>query len=314
MQVLKRLPYSVVALLVLASCARTPQLSPDVRALSNAELVTNAPIIVLGLCTRLETVGGELHRPDMALQQVRISLEVENVVRGQVPPGKIVYYAFASADGHAGGAINVFPRPGQRLFAFLRNDTGSLRSMTDVYDSMIAVHSGRHPRLPRGTVSQQISEVLLLPGEQAPLDVYASQVDHDAWVSWHLIGPLETYRLLQKALQNPQVAIRLPVCKEMYETFVNNACVASLPAQLAAEVTRQSHTKYERLAAMLTEQPKVWAEGYVTTEGREWAKERLTALTESINPAIHENACRLLTEYFSSSAPPCAAVPSANGS
>lgn len=290
---------TIALLLSAAACSRRPELAPDVRQLPTAELAKQAPIIVVGVCKGFDLLSGTVQQDNRTLKLGCVSLDVENTLRGTVNGRRMSYYVFGTLNGQAGPAVNVVPRPGQRVAVFLREERNVLRSIADVYGALVLIHSGEHRTLPSGNAAEQLSYILLEPGDGMSPDLYASQLPNAVSTSLNLVGPEKTYSLLQEAIKTAPPVARLPVCSEIYSKLVDDGCLRSIGTEASKIADREFRLKYERLAAQLAETPSGWLEQHVQTEGREWSKQRLALLTASETASVRNNACSLLARDFS---------------
>jgi len=288
-----------LTLSVAATGLRDRPLTPNVHQLSEPELIQAAPIVVVGVCTNRATVNRPIQKDGLQLQLARVSLRVENVLRGKIPGSQVNYLVYGTAAGHAGPAVNMIPTVGQRVCVFLREDDGTLRSFIDVYQAMVGIHSGRHRTVPPGSLAEQVSHLLLVPGEEVSVDTYASQLPNDVHTSVQILGPLKSYRLLELIAGSSVPRVQASACREIYSAFIDSGCVDLLGGALGEATRREFEPKYMRLARQLTVNGNGWVESQATVEGKEWTRERLVIFTESKNSQIQTSACALLVSRFS---------------
>jgi len=136
---------------------------------------SSAPIVAVGVITDVASAG----RPRVPqkgsrilLEPIRISIIVENVLRGEIQGPKAEIFGFHySLEGQGNFPGKTFqPRPGQRRLFLLVKESGILRlyvdEVRDFYAPIIA--SGRHPALDagvKGNPGKAIAWILLTPGE-----------------------------------------------------------------------------------------------------------------------------------------------------
>ncbi len=111
--------------------------------------VVSAPVVVVGVLESDVLVSGwiPMHSdPKYHLQLRRLSVRVENVLKGSNIPGVIAVYYFTWADGFDGPRPLGFWRIGGRRILWLRRDSGVFRTACDGWDGCTeGVWSGAHP-------------------------------------------------------------------------------------------------------------------------------------------------------------------------
>jgi len=146
--------------------------------------VDSAPIVVVGVVTEDALVRSPvaMHSdPRYPLQFRKITVQVENVLKGATVPRKITAYYFTWAGGFDG------PRPlglwkvGGRRILWLRPDSGVLRTACDGWDyCTIGVESGAHPnykRDPQKPIDYALADLLLTRGEGTVNEIaFASEI------------------------------------------------------------------------------------------------------------------------------------------
>jgi hypothetical protein len=146
-------------LLVVVACCLIwlgPQFSPlalvdqcDSKSNSRA----SAPIVVVGVLTSDILVRRPIpmhSSPHYPLQLRRLTLRVENVLKGAPVPEIISVYYFTWAGGFDGPRPLGFWRVGGRRILWLRMDVGVFRTVCDGWDGCTeGVASGAHPRYRR---------------------------------------------------------------------------------------------------------------------------------------------------------------------
>jgi hypothetical protein len=124
---------ALISVVLLASCNRpalVPRIGPG--PLSTTDLVRRSEIIVVGSITNFkfgERVDAQIPLfPDLdhCLIPVRVTVSVENSIKGNVPAGPLVYYYFGSVCGTMGPVESPSRHP--RSIFFLRRERGSRTS------------------------------------------------------------------------------------------------------------------------------------------------------------------------------------------
>lgn len=108
------------------------------------------------------------------MQLYKVNVELENVLRGDVEPGKTSIFYFKNLNASGPARMGMVGRGGQwrigdRLIWLLRRDAGVLRTVLDTWAQCTdPVFTGSHANYrPRSgeTLSQMIVDILLDPGE-----------------------------------------------------------------------------------------------------------------------------------------------------
>lgn len=130
-----------------------------------------ASIVVVGvvLSNTLVTRPVPQHsRPEFPLQLRKLTLRVENVLKGDIGGGTVPIYFFTFAGGFDGPPPLGMSKIGSRHILWLRRDSGVLRTSCDGYDyCTTGIYSGAHPGLnvdPRKPVSYAVADVMLTRG------------------------------------------------------------------------------------------------------------------------------------------------------
>jgi len=204
-----------------ASCG-SPQLQPRVLGgpLSTPELIKGAEIIIVGTITSI-TFGKVVHTsvplfPQLndCLVPVRISVSVENVLRGSIP-NRLNFEYFGTVCGTMGPVES--PQGGSRSMFFLRNDSGRWRPLADYWRNRIPVLTGRHGNelLVGKPIEEAISEILLTPSDNYTTAGLVQALATATSESSSLIGPSATERLLVPLLNHSDMQVRVQACLEL---------------------------------------------------------------------------------------------------
>jgi hypothetical protein len=121
--------------------------------------------------------------PEYPLQLRRLTVRVENVLRGAPVPETIAVYYFTWAGGFDGPRPLGFWRLGGRRILWLRRDSGVLRTACDGWDyCTMSVQSGAHPGYrpdPRKRIDYAVADLILTRGDGAINEIeFANEV---AW-------------------------------------------------------------------------------------------------------------------------------------
>jgi len=217
---------AVAATLAATSCQ--PRLEFNLgstSALSYGELPRRSPIIVVGKVVEVKVVGPEVrtsdeHRYPLRLQ--RVTIQAENVLKGEARIGEMIFYRYAWSPDHAMvGPWGIFG-PGQRGAFFLVRKDGVLRSIVDLYPTHIEVWSGEHagykPR-PEHSPQESIAELLLTPGPDARPEAFSQTLYIASSMSMELIGDAGTLQLMKRLLASEVLLIRQRACSVITEQF-----------------------------------------------------------------------------------------------
>jgi hypothetical protein len=177
-------------------------------------LEARAPIIVCGRVLRADAVGQPHTSPGdrrIKTQLTRIEIELEEVIRGNVPDDPLVFYYFTySADNDRDlGVPRYIPEPGQRRIYFLMRDAGVYRSVGDVTDFTLKMPSGIHRRdFCRGKEPGAcMAEMLLTPGEGFEVEAFVARLTVDAYAASILGSPAQVRGLLDRLRTMPDARV-----------------------------------------------------------------------------------------------------------
>jgi hypothetical protein len=105
---------------------------------------------------------------DLILQMRRLQVNIENVLRGDLPPGPAEIFYFTYGMSHDGNRVLGNWPPGERFLLFVRRDAGVLRMACDGVASCVTrVDAGVHPDLkadPAKPLQATLAEVFLSRG------------------------------------------------------------------------------------------------------------------------------------------------------
>jgi hypothetical protein len=156
--------------LVNAGCSHTPKLA-QYDENSNAD-ARSAPLVIVGVASLGARVGTPVPRrddPQYPMQMHRVSVRVENVLRGSLDERSIAVYYFGFAGGFDGPRPLGFGGEASRRILWLRRDRGVFRMACDGWDYCTnLVESGAHPGYrvdPEQPLDRAIVDILLTRGE-----------------------------------------------------------------------------------------------------------------------------------------------------
>ena len=137
------------------ACGQAPPLRP--RVILPGEGVggpfwLGAPEIAIVTIENASFLASDYPMPPgrLVLRLVAVDARVENSIQGVLRKGPIRFYFFTNsvAPGSIYPILLMWFDPGARYVVFLREDGGILRTMADLHDPHIKIHSGRHDALP----------------------------------------------------------------------------------------------------------------------------------------------------------------------
>ena len=198
---------------VMGGCRIGPGI--EYRHLTDAELVQQSPIIVLGTLDRLETFweervryGSENGSP-MDWFHVQVHVQIESVLKGDVSTSALDYSYWIPVGPKVGEWNN--PREGGRYIHFLRRHGRRFRSVVDFWPSTLRVTTGRHWALPQDNrLPEQIAHLLLIPGDGFLADHFDLT---SAYVHARgLVGLSATLAMVQPFAKDPNPYVRKAAC------------------------------------------------------------------------------------------------------
>ena len=189
----------VISVACLAGCMRVTNMRDNVSTsdyrLSFADrlrLEADAPIIVLGRVIAASGIGVDAPSsgdPRVMVRLTKITIGVEQVVKGQLRGQSIefYYFTFSSQNRKGLGVPYYLPTVGQRRIFFLRQSGSRYRSVGDLTDFTLRVMSGSHPvDFCKGKdPGHCMAELLLNPGpglDRTFFPVYLNEADYAAGI------------------------------------------------------------------------------------------------------------------------------------
>ncbi|MBL0159306.1 MAG: hypothetical protein IPP47_19670 [Bryobacterales bacterium] len=211
-------------------------------------------------------------QPELLLDQMRVSLDVENVLRGNVRQSRLEFdfftYSLSNKGGYTGpGRYRV--EAGERRIFFLTWDDGVYRSAADVRgDYSLRVWSGLHRNFVRSEppdeenffhsdsagVGNDIATILLQLGEDYSREAMIGWLEMQQYVASVVSGRVRTAGLLrQLAANSAELELSAAACLILAGQFPGqDACLAKyaedqlLPAELRRKVREMVAGRDER--------------------------------------------------------------------
>lgn len=151
------------------------------------EQADSAPLVVVGLAEDDQRIGPttpQRGNPGYPMQLHRVTVHIENVLRGEVSQRTIPVYYFAYAGGYDGPAPLIFGREPSRRILWLRKDQGRYRIACDGSNCTMPIMSGAHPQFqmsPGYPIERAVTDLLLTRGEDTVDDhEFARQIERGA--------------------------------------------------------------------------------------------------------------------------------------
>jgi hypothetical protein len=159
---------SALAVASLGGCSRGRDI--DFRHLTDAELVRQSPVILVGKVQKLQWFTHERVRHGeengIALYwfPIDVGVSVENVLRGGVNTSSVTYTYWIGDRGTSGEWNSLME--GARYVHFLRRVHGEFRALVDFWPSAIRVTTGHHATISNNPdMRERIARLVLEPGD-----------------------------------------------------------------------------------------------------------------------------------------------------
>jgi hypothetical protein len=173
------------------------------------------------MVTKIEPAGKArpaARMPEILVQPVKIVVDVENVLRGQVKPGLLDVYVFVyAADNRFSFGKREFVLMKARYIWFLMSEGGVLRSVGDVTELYFrGVPSGSHRNVtfpPGASLGEKISRILLSPGEGVKSEWFAKYIALEIQGAEKLTSPEFADSLVRDLLRDEHPDIRKSACE-----------------------------------------------------------------------------------------------------
>ena len=221
------IPVALATTFLLAGCSGVPKLIPSYLQ-EPYENIFNAPIVIVGVLLSDRPV-----RPPIASQRNggyplelhKLSVRVENVLRGNVSTDPAVVYYFALA-GPIDGSIPLGQwQAGDRKILWLRFDSGVLRTACDGHDSCtMPVTSGAHPRYrpdPHKPLGYAMADIWFTRGEGTTDEEFARGID---WGAPSTVPEPYLFERLQRLAATEVPVVRSSACRQL--SYYRQECVA----------------------------------------------------------------------------------------
>jgi len=283
-----------------------------------------APNVVVGVVTSVAVIGEpQPARRDQKLlvQLTKVDIQVENVLRGDVPRAPAHFYFFGYSDknpGYGGPPLYRVSIGDRRVF-FLVREMGELRSAADVFDYTLFVASGSHKDLPFGKdtpLGDVIAEVLLSLGDGYDSADMRSILPLSCRVLDQLSSRRHTVALLRKLLEARDRDLAVATCLYLSENYNGQyGCLSDLlssqglDAPLRAQAEKILNAARDRSADLklrLRQFPLYAFSSSPFPDSLETIRQELTFLLDDRDPEMRSIACGELTRTYPYPEPRCA--------
>jgi hypothetical protein len=208
----------LLALLALQpGCHRIPPLRPYTDAVNNQYLAT-ASLIVVGVVEGDESLGTPVPSPPHSpLQLHKVTVHVENILKGAVPERSFPVYYFTFVNLNVGFRALVFHREPVRRVLWLRKDGGVYRTACDWQNCTVWIASGAHPGYrpdPDASLNQTLVDLTLTRGE-GPVDNHQFAKELDQFVGR---AGLEAYTIekLRHLALTESSEVKIKACSDLW--------------------------------------------------------------------------------------------------
>jgi hypothetical protein len=237
---------------------------------------------------------------------VRVNGQAEYWIKGTVPAKALTFYFFTNVPTTTGfRSPRSWMEPGQRYIVFLREDGEVLRTMADMEQLQIQVHSGDHSQ---GSFSSdaslgiRIAALLLTPGENYDSATFARHIGLDL-LNVRTIAPAKNLvALLSGLLKNRDDRVRTAACFALAKEYPSqDSCLVDLAnapddgqRQRARELLALHDRNTPELIKRLAEYPSTLSINGKTED----LGDDLELFTNHRNAEVRAGACRALEHCF----------------
>jgi hypothetical protein len=314
---------------VVIASAQVPHIYPRVLlpgdAVGGSFWLSAQDIAVVRIET-VEWVGPEIEitpPQKIVVRLISVAADVESVIRGTLPVGRIRFYTFANTLSQNGyHTVLAWMEKGARYIVFLREDGGTLRTVADVASGSIRIWSGRHDPIP----TSQADPARQDPGMAIALLALTPSADVDRGFSINIqrtsdnlsqfVPPKEIASLLRGLLIHSDAQVRAQACLTLSRNFsYRDPC---LPRLLSStdEAIRQQAQMWSRMKSPTQALLKSLREDPFSLSISGRIKDfpgDLELFTFDSDPSVRQQACDTLRRLFPPfHFPNCARKPTGN--
>jgi len=168
-----------------------------------------APLIILGLIVNVVEIGRPQPSPGdprIATQETMISIRVENIIRGRVEVDllDVVFFSYSRTNERDLGRVTFAPETGQRRLFFLWKDGSVYRTIGDVTDYTLPVHTGQFKRdsCTGKDAGCCIAEIVLTPPPDKQLFGFGMDLPELTYAAAFLCSPQKAREKLEGLAQH----------------------------------------------------------------------------------------------------------------
>jgi hypothetical protein len=293
------------------ACGKGARFEPNVRQIDYGEMVSEAPIIAVGVVTSVESTGHKSRQIERQgtltrLLWLQVRVKIENVLRGELSStGDSVFYYFEWGEWPTQGVNKEHLMPGIRTILFLRKDNGVLRTIVDLYSSHIKITTGSHKSMKIGTgepVAKTIARLALTPGDDFNPEAFDGNQARMFWADG-IDEPIEAAAILVKLLSYPDPRVRDRACIELVDGFqVQEDCLREVTDSDSAILGKQSQERLSRTQASMRSRLESASlnelERSLSVSDTDKVWRQLVILLLSSDRSIRETSCKQLHSYF----------------
>ena len=289
---------TLLLLMLAGGCRPQPMRSPRFVEQSARQVFKEAALVVLGKVVRLkddtpQPPGEAGDRP------IEVKLDVQRVLKGQLASRSACFVYFFPYGGYNGplpewvgqGEVGVFALlPGQPCFRVVNDRRAIIRAYNIPGDPSVSLERFvAQAALPvDASCSRNIGSV------PRPMTI--------AWVSFSLVGPRNTRKLLQTFLANPDSKVRTCACLVTAELWnFDEPCMSSLPPDSHVnDLPTRDQGWNQRTRNWLRLYPVNELKTIIDGSGLDGALLDLGALTSRPGQEITRSECRAFSDALSS--------------
>ena len=178
--------------------------------------IESSPIVIVGTIISDVLADRWTPRNPVPPELRKVSVQVENMLRGDIKSKSVSIYYFITTGGYDGPPPLGYWSLGERRIFYVKPDSGVLRMACDIVDHCtLPVLSGAHPLYkpdPAEPLNNALVDILFTRGEGVSDDLFAKGIEHAK-----LFGPPNQYIVTKLDLlassSNPR--IRSAVCAHL---------------------------------------------------------------------------------------------------
>jgi hypothetical protein len=219
-------PFATVCLL-LCACSKAPSLTPY-STQQPYEQIFDSPVVVVGVITSDQEGGPTVPcvpNSDCPMQLRRLTIRVENGLRGRLQSGTVSAYYFRFAGGFSSpGPLGWWGDVDRRIF-WLREDSRVWRLACDGHNyCAMPVRSGAHPQYradPNKPLGYAMADIWFTRGQGTTDEEFARGID---WGAPSTVPEPYLFEKLQRLAATERAVVRAAACKQL--SYYGQECIA----------------------------------------------------------------------------------------